>query len=318
MPMRIASSSVRRMASSSCAGSVEGAGPVELGVPADRGHRGAELVRRVGDELAQPGLRRGALVEGLLDATEHPVERHAEVAGLGARRPLGRRAGSGHRPRWRRPSRSSGAPAARRGGSPTRSRARARRAPRGRRASTTTTSWRTDSSHVVERERDHHACAPPRPAAGPACGSRRRGRCCSTVIVSPRSQGARRRRRRARGAARRRRGGSGRAASRARRRRRDQPDVERAQRRRRARAGRRAGSSGPPGPKPSPKRSLALRSCASTWSTRLARWCGRWRRPRPPSTSAISTGAEQQARPERHRSPTAAPAACSPRRGSSG
>ena len=70
------------------AGLVERAGPVQLGVPADRRHGRAQLVRRVGDELAQPRLRRGALVEGLLDAAEHPVERHAEVAGLGAGRAL--------------------------------------------------------------------------------------------------------------------------------------------------------------------------------------------------------------------------------------
>ena len=48
-------------------GVVEAAAAVELGVPADRGHRRAQLVRRVGDELAQARLRRGALVERVLD-----------------------------------------------------------------------------------------------------------------------------------------------------------------------------------------------------------------------------------------------------------
>ena len=70
-------------------GVVEAAGAVELGVAADRRDRRAQLVRRVGDELAQAVLGRGALVEGLLDAAEHLVERDAELAGLGAGGRLG-------------------------------------------------------------------------------------------------------------------------------------------------------------------------------------------------------------------------------------
>ena len=64
------------------------AGAVELGVAADRRDRRAQLVGRVGHELAQPTLRLGALVEGLLDAPEHLVQRGPELAGLGAGRGL--------------------------------------------------------------------------------------------------------------------------------------------------------------------------------------------------------------------------------------
>ena len=67
-------------------GLLQGAGPVELGVAPDRRDGRAQLVGRVGHELAEPALGRRALVEGLLDAPEHPVERHAEVARLRARR----------------------------------------------------------------------------------------------------------------------------------------------------------------------------------------------------------------------------------------
>jgi hypothetical protein len=59
------------------------AGAVQLGVAPDRGDGRAQLVRRVGDEPPQPGLRCRALLEGLLDAAEHAVERDAEVARLG-------------------------------------------------------------------------------------------------------------------------------------------------------------------------------------------------------------------------------------------
>ena len=57
----------------------------QLRVGAHGGKRRAQLVRRIGDEAAQPVLRRGALVERLLDLAEHRVERPAEPADLGAR-----------------------------------------------------------------------------------------------------------------------------------------------------------------------------------------------------------------------------------------
>ena len=62
------------------------AGPVELGVAPDRGERGAQLVGRIGDEPAEPLLRRLALFEGALDLVEHAVEGESEPAGLGGRR----------------------------------------------------------------------------------------------------------------------------------------------------------------------------------------------------------------------------------------
>ena len=56
----------------------------QLGVAADRRERRAQLVRRVGDEPAQPRLRRGALRERDFDLAEHRVEREAEPADLGS------------------------------------------------------------------------------------------------------------------------------------------------------------------------------------------------------------------------------------------
>ncbi|OJX97473.1 MAG: hypothetical protein BGO96_06115 [Micrococcales bacterium 73-15] len=56
----------------------------ELGVAADRGERGAQLVARVGDERAHlelGGVPRG---ERALDVPEHPVDRGADHADLGA------------------------------------------------------------------------------------------------------------------------------------------------------------------------------------------------------------------------------------------
>ena len=174
VPMRTASCSVRRMASSSSAVCVERPGAVELGVPADGRDRRAQLVRRVGDELPQPGLGRGPLVEGLLDAAEHPVEGHAEVAGLGAGRALGHALATGRPPRWRRRSRSSAAPAARRGGSPTTSRGRARRAPRAPRPASTATRRRTASSTSSSGSAMHGGPAVSQLDALRASGSRRR------------------------------------------------------------------------------------------------------------------------------------------------
>ena len=51
-----------------------GAHAVQLGVAADRGQRRAQLVRGVGDELAQAVLARLALGERLLEPVEHAVE----------------------------------------------------------------------------------------------------------------------------------------------------------------------------------------------------------------------------------------------------
>ena len=62
-----------------------GAAVEELSVRPHGGKRRAQLVRRVGDEAAQPVLGCGALVECLLDLAEHGVERSAEPAHLGAR-----------------------------------------------------------------------------------------------------------------------------------------------------------------------------------------------------------------------------------------
>jgi hypothetical protein len=62
-----------------------GAHPEQLRVAADRGQRRAQLVRRVGDELAQAVLAGLALRERELEAVEHRVEREPDAADLGAR-----------------------------------------------------------------------------------------------------------------------------------------------------------------------------------------------------------------------------------------
>ena len=61
-----------------------GAHPVQLGVAADRGQRRAQLVRGVGNELAQPVLARAALLERVLEPVEHPIKGSADAADLGA------------------------------------------------------------------------------------------------------------------------------------------------------------------------------------------------------------------------------------------
>jgi hypothetical protein len=66
------------------AGVAQAAGAVQLGVAPDRGDRRVELVGGVGHELAQAGLRAGALGEGALDLGQHLVEGGAQAAGLGA------------------------------------------------------------------------------------------------------------------------------------------------------------------------------------------------------------------------------------------
>ena len=56
----------------------------QLRVRAHRADRRAQLVRRVGDEAPETFLRRLLLGEGVLDALQHRVQRHAEPADLGA------------------------------------------------------------------------------------------------------------------------------------------------------------------------------------------------------------------------------------------
>ena len=67
--------------------------PEQLGVAADRGQRRPQLVRRVGDELAQAVLARLPLGERALEAVEHRVEREPDAADLGARVGRPRRGG---------------------------------------------------------------------------------------------------------------------------------------------------------------------------------------------------------------------------------
>ena len=57
--------------------------PEQLGEALDRGQRRAQLVGRVGQELAQPLLGRVPLAERLLDLAEHRVQRQAQLAHLG-------------------------------------------------------------------------------------------------------------------------------------------------------------------------------------------------------------------------------------------
>ena len=72
---------------------VGGADAEELRVAADRGQRRAQLVRGVGEELAQALLARLALGERLLEPVEHRVQREPEPADLRSRR------GRAHPPR---------------------------------------------------------------------------------------------------------------------------------------------------------------------------------------------------------------------------
>ena len=89
LPMRTASCSVRRMASSSSSASSQAAGAVELGVAPDRRDRRAQLVGGVGHELAQPVLGRGSLRRRPPRCARAWVQGHAELAGLGAGGALG-------------------------------------------------------------------------------------------------------------------------------------------------------------------------------------------------------------------------------------
>ena len=61
----------------------EGALPVQLGVAADGGQRGAELVRGVGGELAHLLLRGQPGIERLLDPVQHRVDGRGQPACLG-------------------------------------------------------------------------------------------------------------------------------------------------------------------------------------------------------------------------------------------
>src|ERR1035437_11150935 len=58
--------------------------PEQLGVAADRGERRAQLVRGVGEELAQAVFARLARGKRLLETVEYPVEREAETSDLGS------------------------------------------------------------------------------------------------------------------------------------------------------------------------------------------------------------------------------------------
>ena len=62
----------------------------QLGVGRGRGHRRSQLVGRISDELAHPGLGRSQLVErlftvcsGIVEPIEHRIECLREVADLG-------------------------------------------------------------------------------------------------------------------------------------------------------------------------------------------------------------------------------------------
>ena len=83
--IRVDSDSTRPSAWVTCSGRVAGVAQRQLGVAADGRQRGAQLVRRVGGEPAQPGLAGRAPPERGLHVAEHPVEGEADLAGLGRR-----------------------------------------------------------------------------------------------------------------------------------------------------------------------------------------------------------------------------------------
>ena len=109
---------------------VVAAEPEQLGEALDRRQRRAQLVGRVGQELAQAQLGRVPLGEGGLDVVEHGVEGQAELADLaraaGRRHPL-RQVAGGDGPGRGRPSARA---AAARGAGPATSRPRGPRASR--------------------------------------------------------------------------------------------------------------------------------------------------------------------------------------------
>ena len=63
----------------------QGALPIELGVGAKRGQRGAQLMAGLGEEAPHQLLAGLAFGDGRLDAAEHPVQRRAEPADLASR-----------------------------------------------------------------------------------------------------------------------------------------------------------------------------------------------------------------------------------------
>ena len=87
----------------------------QLGVAAHRRQRGAQLVRRVGDEVAQALLVGGAFGERRLELAEHGVDGQAQPAHLGHLGRLGSPAGSGRWPRRARSCPSARADATRAG-----------------------------------------------------------------------------------------------------------------------------------------------------------------------------------------------------------
>ena len=91
------SSSMRRRMTASSTSVLTGPDAEELGEALDGGQRRPQLVRRVGEELAQPLLGRLALAEGVLDLAEHGVEGQPELADLGAGRRRGPPAATGRR-----------------------------------------------------------------------------------------------------------------------------------------------------------------------------------------------------------------------------
>ena len=82
-PIRCASDSIRDMIIARSAGSRRAAAAEELRVAAHRRERRAQLVPGVGDEPAQPVLRRAPLLERRLDLGQHRVQRRAQAADLG-------------------------------------------------------------------------------------------------------------------------------------------------------------------------------------------------------------------------------------------
>ena len=78
------SDSTRSSAWVTSGGSSLATGSGELGVAADGGQRGAQLVAGVGHEVTYPGLARLARGQRRADVVQHPVERGPDLADLGA------------------------------------------------------------------------------------------------------------------------------------------------------------------------------------------------------------------------------------------
>ncbi len=82
--MRLDSSSMRRIAVAVSAGSRAAPMRNSSAYPRIAAQRGAQLVRGVGEELAQAIFAGLALREGLLETVEHRVQRQPQAAHLGA------------------------------------------------------------------------------------------------------------------------------------------------------------------------------------------------------------------------------------------